>query len=70
MGFLGESAPPASRFRLPHGGWHTASGRILGVSIAEPPKGIPIIPTVVIPATDVDGGGKGSPGSRKSKICR
>jgi len=38
-----ESAPPASRLRLPNGGWHTASGRILGVSIAEPPKGIPII---------------------------
>ncbi len=43
MGFLGELAPPASRLRLPNGAWHTASGRILGVSIAEPPKGIPII---------------------------
>ena len=46
MGFLGESAPPASRLRLPNGGWHTASGRILGVSIAEAPKGIPIIPVL------------------------
>jgi len=43
MGFLGESAPPASCLRFPNGGWHAVAARILGVSMAEPEKGILII---------------------------
>ena len=55
MGLHGESAPPASRLRLPKGGWHAVTGSILRVSIAEPQKGIPIILTCSIKLSNYRG---------------
>ncbi len=42
MGFSGESAPPPAAWEA-NRAWHAVTGRILGVSMAEPQKGIPII---------------------------
>ncbi len=43
MGFLGESAPPRQLLGDPNRGWPAVAARILGVSMAEPEKGILII---------------------------
>ena len=49
MGFLGESAPPASCLGGPNRGWHAVTARILGVSMAEPEKEILIILAHTLP---------------------
>jgi len=43
MGFLGESAPPASCLGVPIEAGTRSPDRILEVSVAEPEKGILII---------------------------
>jgi len=48
MDFLGGSAPPAKLLGGPNRGWHAVPARILGVSMAEPEKGVLIILDVTI----------------------
>ena len=43
FGSMARLLPPSSSLGLPNGGRHAVAGRILGVSIAEPQKGIYII---------------------------